>query len=226
MNTFDVKNKTYSILSALMIASFFGFFSACTPSKGRNRTPPPPPPPVVVPLPNTIATNCTTCMNMGQMAFMATTDSENVRGSMYLGLDFYGEINRGFDFNNPKIPTLYSGMVQANGRLQIKAVDTDFCNAPPGDYIVTTVNPGNWQSGVTGSVYGGLGPSNLRLEARSMNGYYLIITFAQGIIYNVTSINGTNKLETNRMGGTLVVESFNGQVCRSSMGSAISLELF
>jgi hypothetical protein len=164
------------------------------------------------------------CLNMGQMAFMTTTDSENFRGSMYLGLDFYGDITQGFDFNNPKIPALYSGPVQAHGRLQIRAVDSDFCNAPPGDYEVRTMNPGSWQMGVIGSL--GLGAPGLRLEARSMNGYYLVVSFVKGIIYNGTSMNGTNKLEANRMGGTFVVESFNGQICRSLLGSAISLELF
>jgi hypothetical protein len=224
MESKTVKNRFYMILTTLLAISFLGLFSACNQNKSKKSAPPMPPP--VAPLPITISPGCTTCLNMGQMAFLATTDSETGSSSMYMGLDFYGDISRGFDFNNPKIPTLYSGMVQVHGRLQIRVMSTDFCNAPPGDYEVRTMAPGNWQSGVTGYSFGGTGPSSLRLEARSLNGYFLVISIAQGIIYNSTSMNGTNKLETNRMGGTLLVESFNGQICRSLLGNAISLELF
>lgn len=210
-----LKNKFYSVLTTLLIIGFLGVFSACNTNKGKNNAQPPPP--YVVPLPMTAASNCVGCMNMGQLAFMATTDSENIRGSLLLGLDFYGDPSRGFDFNNPKVPALYNGIVEAHGRLQIRAVDTDFCNAPAGEYEVRTVRPGSWQLGVV---------SGLQLEARSINGFFIVMTFVKGIIYNSTSINGTNKLETNRMGGTFMVELVNGQVCRSLVGSAISLELY
>jgi hypothetical protein len=216
-----VKNRFYSVLTYVLLVAFTGVFTACNAGGGKKSSPQPPP--IVGPIP---INPCPTCVGMGNMVFMATTDSENVRGSLYLGLDFYGDPARGFDFNNPKIPVLYSGPVQAHGRMQVRAVDPDLCNAPPGDYDVRTMSPGNWQNGVTGTAMSGLGPNNLQLEARSPNGFYFVVSFAQGIIYNGTSMNGTNKLETNRMGGTFLVQSLNGQICRSLLGSAISLELF
>lgn len=219
-NNKTLKNKFYAFLTFGLIFAFTGIFTACNPNGGKKSAPQPPP---VAPLP---ISPCPTCVSMGNMAFMATTDSENVRGSLYLGLDFYGDPTRGFDFNNPKIPVLYNGPVQAHGRMQIRMVDPDLCNAPVGDYEVRTVSAGNWQNGVTGTALSGLGPSNLRMEVRSPGGFFLVVSFAQGIIYNGTSINGTSKLETSRMGGTFIVESFNGQICRSLLGSAISLELF
>jgi hypothetical protein len=225
MGNKNIVNRFYSVLTAALIIAFMGIFAACNQNKGNNSPPPMPPP--VPPLPLTVSPGCSTCM-MGQMAFLATTDSENIRGSILMGLDFYGDASQGFNFADPKIPTYYQGMVQAHGRLQIRTVDSDFCNAPPGEYEIRTINPGTWQNGITGSALSGLGPSSLRLEARSINGYFLTMTFAQGIIYNNTNSYGTssNPNMPNRMGGTFIVESFNGQICRSLLGSAIQLELF
>lgn len=222
----EQKGKTIFFNKLLMTLTtlFLFIFTACNNNSSNTNSTPVPINPV---LPMTVAPGCVGCMqNAGVYGYLATTDSYNGSRSMYLGLDFYGNSSMG-NFMDPKIPLKYSGIVQAKGILRVQYSDTDLCNLPHGDYAVATLSPGTWQGGVTSYGLSGFGPSSLRLQAQSMqNGSLLIFHFVQGIIYNGTSLNGVTKLETARLGGSIVIETLNGNICHASLlGATLPIEL-
>lgn len=209
-----MKKKLVPILSMFVLS----FMTAC--NNGSSKSSPAVSVPIMANYPNSIAPGgCNGCMtNPAQTVFMVSTDSNNGGQSMTLSLDFYGDITRG-DFNDPKIPLKYSGVIQAKGLFRVLAADTDLCNLPPGDYMVTTMQAGMWQAGTIASLgLSGFGPVNLKLQAQSMqNGSILVFDFVQGIIYNGISLNGVTKLEVNKLGGTIANLMLNGQVCHASL---------
>ncbi len=206
-------NKNMSQIMTMFMSLFFIFVvAACgnsSSNKKGNR--------VVAPvLPLSVAAGCQGClMNQGQIGFIATTDSNNGSKSFYLGLDLYGDVARA-NFNDPKIPLIYSGIVQAKGVLKVQYAETYLCNIMPGDYIVSTVTAGTWQGGIM---------SGLRLQAHSLQtGQLLLLTFIQGVINNPTSLNGVMRGEVNRLIGSIRIDSLNGQVCLGS--TALPIELY
>lgn len=147
----------------------------------------------------------------------AGTDSRSGSGSLTLGLDFYGDPTNGFNFYDPKIPTVYVGPVVVRGLLTVNVVDPLICSVPVGQYQITSITPGQWQAGVVAAGMSGWGPTALRMQAISPMGVTLILTLAKGIIYNPSMV-GTNSWYPNNLGGTLVFEQANGMPCYSLTG--------
>lgn len=220
--------KSISVLGILISISSLFFITACNKNTSNSSQPA-----VINPLlptvPGVVAPGCVSCITNGaQMGFLATTDSNNGGRSMYLGLDFYGDATRA-DFNDPKVPLKYAGIVQAKGLLRVQSLDTSLCNLPPGDYMISTVQAGTWQGGFMSTLaLNSFGPSNLRLQGVSaQNGGILLFTFVQGAIYNGSSINGVSNVETARMGGSIKIETFNGMPCHATLlGGTLPIELF
>lgn len=186
----SIKKVNYGLILAALLVGL----SACQKSGNSRKT--------VAQTPVGVAAGCTDCFK--QPEFLATTDSEKVNQALYMGLDFYGNLTSGYNFNDPKIPTTYQGPIQAQGRVQIKGIDSMLCNAPIGEYLLRTKVIGQWQMGVA---------TGMKLEGVANNGTRIVIAVIKGVIYNNMTTVGTNKYEINRMGGTFAVEAVNNVAC-------------
>lgn len=165
---------------------------------------------------------CPNCgVNVG-WAIFAGTDSTNAYGTVTLGLDFYGDPSRGYNFYDPRIPITYSGYVAVRGQMTVSSYDPLLCNIPPGQYQVTSLTAGYWQSGVVTSAYTGYGPTGLSLIAQSQQGVVVRLSLAKGVIYNP---NGTYSWYPNKLYGKLIFESLNNYPCYTMTGPA-STELY
>lgn len=166
---------------------------------------------------------CSTCGVSGNWMGLVGTDSENGLGTISMGLDFYGTPSGPIDFMDPKVPLFYTGPVVAKGVLSVRYQESLLCYLPPGQYQLSTFSQGQWQSGVLSTGRSGYGPSNLKMEARGMNGVSAVVSLPKGIIYNPS---GVSSLVVNRLSGTLVVEQVNGMPCQTAGGLPAYTELF
>jgi hypothetical protein len=195
-------------------------FAACQGSKSKSSPPPAPMMPPNYYNGNYGGALCPTCnMNVAWTIF-AGTDSQSGLGNVSLSLDFYGDPATGYNFYDPKVPTMYVGPVVVRGQLTINTEDSLLGYAPAGQYQIISLSPGQWQSGVMSSSYSGYGPTSLYMEARSQFGVSIILRLAKAVIYNPS---GTNSWYPNNLGGTLVIESIsaNGyppQQCYTATG--------
>ncbi|MEY4616912.1 MAG: hypothetical protein RJB66_1872 [Pseudomonadota bacterium] len=160
---------------------------------------------------------CPSCGADVPWTIFAGTDSRSASGSIMLGLDFYGDPRGGFNFMDPKVPTVYTGPVVARGLLTVNVVDPLICSVPVGQYQIISMTPGTWASGVVSAGMTGWGPTSMKLQAVSQFGVMILLSLAKGIIYNPTT-GGTTSWYPNNLGGTLLFEQVNGMPCYSLSG--------
>ena len=211
-----------SLFFALSSLIFIIVLGACQNSSKSKSTPPPALPPNYYPG-NYGGSLCPTCNMNVNWAIFAGTDSQSGSGSLSLSLDFYGDPNTGFNFYDPRIPVTYTGPVVVRGQMIINTVDSLICSAPKGQYQITSLSPGQWQSGVVTQSNSGYGPTSLYMEARSQFGVSIILRLAKAVIYNQS---GTFSWYPNNLGGTLVLESINGMPCYTYSGQATYAEMY
>lgn len=149
---------------------------------------------------------------------LARTTSETsvvaLNATFSILLDLYsqnpvnGQAGNYMNYQDPKLVTYYSGMVSANGQLTVNGSNGQ-CGVTPGVYSITTVSPGQIGMGVV---------SNLRVQAT--NGVtQILMTVANGILYNSTDPNGTNSASSsNRMGGEIWIESIRSTTVMMNQG--------
>lgn len=110
------------------------------------------------------------------------------------------------NFQDPKAIVYYSGTAAATGQLQVVNAN-GVCGLVPGVYQINTVRPGQAMMATIGGI---------QLEA--VGPARLLMTISNGLLYNSQDPNGTNKLsQTNRMGGTILIENINGQPCQGAV---------
>lgn len=160
---------------------------------------------------------CPSCGTNVPWTIFAGTDSRSGSGSLTLGLDFYGDPSKGYNFMDPKVPVVYTGPVVVRGLLTVNVVDPLICSVPVGQYQIISVTPGQWMSGVVSAGMSGWGPTSMKMQAVSQFGVTILLSLAKGIIYNPTT-GGTTSWYPNNLGGTLLFESVNGMPCYSLTG--------
>jgi len=212
-----MKNKNIffkSIASVSLVAVSITFLVACQNKGSNGNQEAAPPPPVQT---NTIPSQpCNNCFSNSQL-LLGQVKTQSPSGSVQGVLDIYADGSMvGYDFNNPKIITQYSGLSVVSGTLSVQGLNSvASCYLPDGTYNLRTIQPGMLH---VGSFFraGNYLTNSLVLEANLANSataIQAIIHVTSANVYN-TEYNGLSKASSeNRIGLNFSVQTLNGAIC-------------
>lgn len=168
---------------------------ACAKNNGSSS----PPPPAVITPPGPNINGCANCFPGGAM-MISNAQAASGYNTLEMAVDIYGNSSGGANFADPKVMLFYSGPVYVEAYMQITS--NNYCNAPQGEYVVSTVQAGNSNLGAMNNmVLQATGPAQMILRVNS------------AVIYNGDLQGVSRDSQGNRLGINMNIESVNGQSC-------------
>lgn len=209
------KNTLFNVTALVTLAAGLSVLVACQ-NKGSGGSQDAPPPPAAVQVNNIPNNPCNNCFSNLQL-LLGQVKTQSPSGSVQGVLDIYADGSMvGYDFNNPKIITQYSGLSLVSGTLNMRGLNSvASCFLPDGSYSIRTIQPGMLHAG---SFFksGYYVNNTLLLEANSTNlnpPIQAVLHVGSANVYN-TEYSGLSKASLeNRIGLNFSVQTLNGIAC-------------